>query len=207
MIALLLGLALAQERVDRVVLTGVEPAYGNPDSQWTIVQFSDWMCPHCARGFDHMGEVAAADPKLRVVFKVYPLTGECNAAVHASNGATRCDLADVAACAHAQGRWKAFAEWAFGNQGDLGHASRQELVVRSGALGLDVVALETCLKDGTGRRAVEADAAEGARLGLEGTPTFFVRDPARGDWIRSDGGAEGAVTLLRSLRDGVVERP
>jgi len=34
-----------------------------------------------------------------------------------------------------------------------------------------------------------------------------VHDPKRGDWVKADGGVEGAITLVGALRTGTVEAP
>ncbi len=207
MLTLLLSISLsfAQERVERVAFTSTEVGFGDPDAAWTIVQFSDWQCPHCARAHDRLARFVEEDPSVQVVFKTFPLSGECNPTL-TSSGHARCVLAWGAACAAEQGRWSTFAAWAFEDISRHAGSTTETLLDAAEGLGMNPTALRECLSSHRPRVRVQADAVEGARLKITGTPTFFVRDPARGDWVRATGGADGAITMLRALRDGEVER-
>jgi protein-disulfide isomerase len=53
---------------------GNSPAKGPNDAKVTIVEFSDFQCPYCKRGYDTMKQVLTTyQGKVRVVFKDFPL--------------------------------------------------------------------------------------------------------------------------------------
>jgi len=206
---LLASLAFGQdvERFATIQLGPVDAVIGNRDAPWTIVQFSDWQCPHCARAYDRLDAWVPTQSDVRVVFKSFPLNGECNPTLTSAGPAPRCALAWGAACAAEQGRWPAYATWAMESMTLLSDVRPEDLASKTAGLGLDPKRFGQCMTSHKARQRVQADAVEGARLGISGTPTFFVHDRARGDWIKATGGVEGAITLLGALRDGRAEAP
>ena len=44
-----------------------------PDGDITVVEFFDYNCGYCKRGFADIAKLIKADPKVRVVFKEYPI--------------------------------------------------------------------------------------------------------------------------------------
>ena len=60
--------------------TGISPVLGNPKAPVTIVEFSDFQCPFCARFHPMLEGVLKAYPdKVRVVIKNFPLPFHQNA--------------------------------------------------------------------------------------------------------------------------------
>ena len=50
------------------------PARGNPEAPVTIVEFSDFQCPYCARGASTMDQLLEKYPNdVKLVFKHFPL--------------------------------------------------------------------------------------------------------------------------------------
>jgi protein-disulfide isomerase len=97
--------------------------------------------------------------------------------------------AEAARCANEQGKyWKAH-EFFFDNQPSL-----QEVIRLSGndavTVGVDSTALNTCVKSGKYAEVVQRDLLDGVRLGVKGTPTFFLgftdpTDPSRVRVVKS----------------------
>jgi len=52
------------------------PAAGNLKGDLTIVEFSDYQCPHCRTSHPHLERAAREDGKVRLVFKSWPILGE-----------------------------------------------------------------------------------------------------------------------------------
>ena len=46
---------------------------GNPDGDVTLVVFFDFACPYCRQGHADVAETVAADPRLKVVFRDFPV--------------------------------------------------------------------------------------------------------------------------------------
>ena len=51
------------------------PVSGNPESDVTVVEFFDYNCPYCRVMAPVMEQAQAADPKLRIVYKEFPVLG------------------------------------------------------------------------------------------------------------------------------------
>ena len=139
------------------------PMLGPPDAPNTIVVFSDFECPVCARAAEHLTAVHQRSPDgVRIVFKHYPIDQ-----LHAmAMSAARAVIA-----AGNQGKFWEFHDALFADQDAIGPG----LYVRAATtLGLDIDRFETeRISDATVER-VRADRAEAARLGVEGTPAIFV---------------------------------
>ena len=52
------------------------PVFGNPAAKVTIVEFFDYNCPYCRTNMADVQRLIADDPKLRVVFREWPVFGE-----------------------------------------------------------------------------------------------------------------------------------
>lgn len=152
-----------------------DPVRGNPDAPVTIVEYSDFQCPYCARGYQTMEEVLAKYPEdVKFVFQHFPLDSIHPWARPAAI-ATEC-----------AGDQKPEAFWTlhdayFANQGSLNAgnliAKSKEFLAESG---IDLAQWETCSSDQSSE-AYKAAAAEvqanletGQELGVSGTPGFFV---------------------------------
>ncbi|RME67398.1 MAG: hypothetical protein D6782_02665, partial [Alphaproteobacteria bacterium] len=46
---------------------------GNPQGDVTMVEFFDFRCPYCRRAYRDVKRLLAEDPKLRVIFKQFPI--------------------------------------------------------------------------------------------------------------------------------------
>jgi len=141
----------------------------------TIIEYSDYRCPHCQRGHAAMRELLALNPdKLRVVHRHFPLDNACNSLLDAPFHVGACLLAEAAQCAGAQGRFWEMNDLLY--QADQLSGASWEERVRAAArtLGLDPERFRQCLDSKEGSGAVKRDIAEGLKLGISGTPAFLV---------------------------------
>lgn len=150
------------------------PTRGNPDAKVTIVEFSDFQCPFCARGAQSLEEVLSKHKSdVKVVFKNFPLNFHPWAK-------------PAAIAAHCAGAQKGEAFWTlhdayFKNQGQI---SPENVVTKSkeflAGSGIDMAKWSSCAGDTNSEQykaaaaAVDADMALGERLGVSGTPAFFI---------------------------------
>lgn len=126
----------------------------------TIVEWSDFACPYCqqeAPVLRHAHEKYG--DKVRIVYRHLPLHRSSNLA------------AEAAVAAGAQGKFWPFHDALFAN---FGHLTREDLEAAAKTAGLDLAAFRAALDARTYRDVVEADAADGVALGVDGTPTMFV---------------------------------
>jgi protein-disulfide isomerase len=128
----------------------------------TIVEYSDFQCPFCARIEPTLDRIVEDyEGKVRVVWKDFPLAFHDNAV----------PAALAAREARAQGRFWEMQRHLFANQGALDRAGLEKAAA---AVGLDLPRFRAALDRPDGRAQVEADVAAAARLGVRGTPTFFI---------------------------------
>lgn len=147
------------------VRVGSSPARGPEDAPVTVVVFSDFQCPFCAKSLSTMAQLEAHYPgKLRFVFKNNPLP------IHASAKLA----AKAALAANEQGKFWAFHDALFARQKDEGAFDAASLEGYASDLGLDIARFRRSMSAGDLDAAIQADMAEGKRLNVRGTPTFFV---------------------------------
>ncbi len=147
-----------------------QPERGPKDAKVTIVEYSDFQCPFCARVYATLENDVLKDygDKVRFVFKNFPLTS-----IHPWAG----DAALASECAFQQGNDKFWAMYngLFSKQSDI---TRENLKDRAGDIardaGLDVARFQECVDGKKAQDAVDADVHEAAALGVNSTPTFFV---------------------------------
>lgn len=139
-----------------------DPSKGPAGAPVTLVIFSDFQCPFCGKAVDAVNDLEKAYGKnLRVVFRDFPLNMHKDAP----------RAAEAGACAQEQGKFWRFHDALFADQKDL---SDQGLAARAAKAGLNVKAFSACLSSGKYAGEWKADAEDGRRYGVTGTPTFFV---------------------------------
>jgi len=159
--------------IEAVVETAGAPAKGSASAKLTVIEFSDYECPFCARYTnDTLGTLTREyidTGKVRYVFRNFPLES-----IH-----PRAFRAGVAAlCAGAQGRYWEMHDRLFANQRALDAAS---LVAHGRAIGLDMRAYEQCLAADATAARVRQDQTDGGRAGVGSTPSFLLGLTTPGD--------------------------
>jgi protein-disulfide isomerase len=149
-------------RPPRVEVAADGPSKGAAAAPVTIVEFSDFECPFCSRAEETVTQVMKAyDGKVRVVFRDYPLPFH----PHAQKAA------EAAHCAEDQGKFWQMHEKLFANQKALEPAA---LKGYAKDIGLDQAKFDKCLDSGEKTAAVETNRKAGEKVGVTGTPAFFV---------------------------------
>jgi protein-disulfide isomerase len=145
------------------VATDGAPVRGVAEAPVTLVEFSDFHCPFCKRVQPILEQLLVKYPKrVKLVFQDFPLDK-----LHPqARGA-----AEAARCAHEQGKFWEYHDLLFAN---APKASSGDLETYAEQAGLEVKTFQSCLSDGGQQTAVQQDVREGARLGITGTPMFFI---------------------------------
>jgi protein-disulfide isomerase len=139
------------------------PVRGVANAPVTIVEFSDFHCPFCKRVLPTLKEIEAKyGDKVKLAFRDYPIDG-----LHP--GARKAH--EAARCAHEQGKFWAYHDVLFDK---APRAGAEDLKAYAREVGLDLAKFDQCLASGKHKEAVQKDIDEGARLGVNGTPAFFV---------------------------------
>lgn len=145
-----------------LLIRDYNPVKGPEDAEITIVDYSEFQCPFCARSRSTMDELSKRyEGNIRIVYKHYPLPFH-DEAVPAGRAAY---------AAHQQGKFWAYHDYLFANQKSLG----DELYVEAAAeLGLDLDQFNEDRNSDRSKEVVEKDAADGAQVGVRGTPFFLI---------------------------------
>ena len=139
------------------------PFRGPSNSPVTIVEFSDFECPFCKRAHPTLMQLLEKYAgKVKLVYRDFPLES-----IHPQ--ARR--AAEAARCAEAQGKFWEYYEILFTESPKL---SFDDLKRYAAQVGIDVKKFDDCLSGGVYKTAVQKDLDEGTRLGITGTPAFFI---------------------------------
>jgi protein-disulfide isomerase len=152
-----------QFEAPRIAVAAVGPALGPENAPVTIVEFSDFQCPFCARAGPIVKQIVARYPEqVRVVYRHFPLDS-----IHPRAR----PAAEAAACADEQGRFWEYHDKLFANAKALEDVDLERY---AGEVGLDVAAFGACRTEGRKRELVERDVQDARSVGITGTPSFFV---------------------------------
>ncbi len=145
------------------VAVGDAPTQGPASAKVTVIEFGDFECPYCGEEEPVVTQILANySGRIRFVFKEFPLSS-----IH-----PYAELAaEAALAANAQGEFWPYHNMLYANQSALGESDLEGYAKQ---LGLDVAKFDAALNDHTYASAVAADVAQGTRVGVDATPTFFV---------------------------------
>ncbi len=154
---------------ERIDLEGL-PGRGPEAAAVTIVEYSDFQCPFCARGYRILEDevLPAYDGKVRFYFKHLPLKS-----IHP--WAEAAALATECAREQSEDGYWALYHAMFTHQQTLDEDNLRK-AVRDYAVeaGLDGEAFTTCMEAENGLAQIELDIAEATEVGANSTPTFFI---------------------------------
>lgn len=158
-----------QANMRKIDLEG-RPFRGPADAKVTIVEFSDFQCPFCSRGYQILEEqvMPEYEGKVRLFFKHLPLKS-----IHPwAEGAAL--ASECAAVQSTDGFWKMYHAL-FKNQRELNQDNLKAKVTElAKAAGLDEAKFSECYEHKTALPRIEKDLAEAAAVGASSTPTFFI---------------------------------
>jgi protein-disulfide isomerase len=187
---------LASEKVRNVrrVSGARDHIYGNPDAAISLIEYSDFECPFCKRFHATPKEIVDASAgQINWVYRHFPL------AMH-NPGARK--QAEAAECAGALGGNDAF--WKYTEAIYLRTRSRgngfplTELTPLATEIGLQAERFQECLDSGKYAARVQEDLAEGATIGVTGTPTTVLLHNRTGD-ARLEAGVQSAARFKTDI--------
>ncbi len=156
-----------------------DPVKGDPDAPVTIVEFSDFQCPFCARFSTQtlpvLQEKYIDTGKVKLVYRDFPIDG-----LHAN--ARPVHIASE--CADEQGKFWEYHDVLFENQRQWNKLSTSDLRAQlnqyATSMGLDTVSFDSCLLSQSIADEVNADYLQATQYGSTGTPTFFIGNEKNG---------------------------
>jgi len=147
----------------RIEMAADGPSRGPDDAAVTIIEFSDFQCPYCARALPVIEEVLERYPDdVRIVYRHLPLDRIHRRARPA---------AEASLCADEQGSFWKFHDQLFANQKTL---ADEDLKRFAEAAELDVAAWEECVAERRFEKKVQQDLEAAGAAGITSTPTFLV---------------------------------
>jgi len=150
-----------------------DPVKGDPDAPVTVVEFSDFQCPFCARFFTQtlpaLQENYIDTGKVKLVYKDLPLV-----TLHPNVKPVHV----AAECADEQGKFWEYHDALFEKQSEWQRLSPSDLqttlVQYADDFGLQTASFEACLNSPEMLEEVNADFLQASQYGATGTPTFFI---------------------------------
>jgi protein-disulfide isomerase len=151
---------------DVVVSIEGRPFKGDRAAKVTVVEFSDYQCPFCARHARDTLTALEADyitsGKVKYVFQDFPIASIHPQAVKAHEGAH---------CAGEQGKYWPMHQRLFQSQKSL---TAGDLRAHAEGIGLEVSRFDECVHGGRHAATVRLALTQGKKATVRGTPTFFV---------------------------------
>jgi protein-disulfide isomerase len=148
--------------------TDGSPSRGPANARVTLVEFSDFQCPHCRELYEALKTIETRYPQVRIVYKDFPINQIHPWAETAAIGA-RCAFEQSPAAF-----WKVHNS-IFENQ-DLISAENvwEKIVGYASDAGLNADTFKACLASPDAQKAVAANRAEGVAVGVGSTPTVYI---------------------------------
>lgn len=164
--------ALATKQ-DELLHDPTSPVSGNPKGEITLVEFYDYRCGFCKKAAPAVTELQKIDPRIRVVYKDFPILGELS------------ELAAKAALAsQAQGKHQAFHEALLASHADM---SKEAILKIAGSVGLDTKRLEADMTNPKWQAVIDRNRTLARELGISGTPGFIVGNELVPGWLDLNG--------------------
>ena len=159
------------------------PFKGPAKAPVTIVEFSDFYCPFCRRVLPTLAQLESQyGDKIKLVFRDFPIDN-----LHP--GASKAH--EAARCANEQGKFWPYHDKLFASPPKSGPEIFKGFAKE---LGLDATAFESCFDSGKYQATVKKDVEEGNRVGVTGTPAFFING-------RMISGAQPLESFVRVIDD------
>lgn len=138
------------------------PVLGNPNGDVTMVVFFDYRCPYCRQASSTVQAMVRSDPKLRLIYKEFPILGPQSVVA-----------ARLAVAARKDPRYAALHDALMTAPGPL---SEETVLQIAADLGLDRAVLAEAMKAPEVEDILRANYAVARTLGIQGTPVFIIGD-------------------------------
>jgi len=166
-------LPTSQPKLPMKISADNDPIIGNPDAPITIIEFTDFQCPFCARFHTQtlplILEEYIEPGKVKLVVRDFPIESIHPNAVAASVASE---------CANEQGKVKEMHDMLFYNQNEW---NKQETVDAlslfsqyAAEIQLEQETFDSCLNSGKYLEEIKNDLDDGRDYGVTGTPGFFI---------------------------------
>jgi protein-disulfide isomerase len=145
---------------------------GNAKAKTAMVEFFDYNCGWCKKGFPEVYSLMDADKNLRVVLKEFPIFGEDSEYA-----------ATAALAANKQGKYWALHIAMFSHDGKITKAAVDDIAQ---AQGLDMIKLKKDMSDPAIVDTLMRNRALAQTLAINGTPAFVIGDKVVPGYLPQD---------------------
>ncbi|MFQ5440790.1 MAG: DsbA family protein [Nitrosopumilaceae archaeon] len=150
-----------------------DPIRGDPNAPITIVEFSDFQCPFCARfhvqTLPSLLEEYIDAGKVNLVYRDFPIQS-----IHPN----ALPAAVAAECANEQGNYWDYHDALFEKQSDWSRLDSNSAIAAfsqyADDIGLEKQQFDSCLETGKYLEEVQGDLSDGRDYDVTGTPAFFI---------------------------------
>ena len=162
-----------------------DPVRGNPDAPITIIEFSDFQCPFCARfhvqTLPSILEEYIDTGKVNLVYRDFPIQS-----IHPN----ALPAAVAAECANEQGKYWQYHDTLFERQNSWSKLDTGSVISTFSQyatdIGLEQQQFDSCLGSGKYLQEVQQDLNDGRTYDITGTPGFFIGNDDIG-FVKIDG--------------------
>ena len=166
-------LPTSQPQLPAKISADNDPIIGSPDAPITIIEFSDFQCPFCARfhvqTLPSLMEEYIEQGKVKLVFRDFPIQN-----IHPN----ALPAAVAAECANDQGKFKGMHDLLFENQKQWSSLETSPalstFVQYAKDLQINEEEFTSCLTEGKYIDEIRKDLEDGRNYGVTGTPGFFI---------------------------------
>lgn len=152
-------------------ISGIDHITGPENAPVTMIEYSDFQCPAC-QAYHGLVEqmIASSTIPIRFVYRHFPLAQHPNAI----------PAAMASEAAGVQGKfWDMYHE-IFANPTEWTELDNptEVFIGYANKIGLDIVRFKADLTSSTLKDRITSDTKDGNRIGIGGTPTFFINGKA-----------------------------
>jgi protein-disulfide isomerase len=172
------------------IATDDQPVKGNANASVTIVEFTDFQCPSCARQHPVLERIVSEfGDRVRLVVRDFPLSQHADAR----------KAAEAAEAAREQSKYWEYVSVLFRNQSAVGTEKLRQYATE---IGLDRARFDASLDSGKFAEKVQRDLVDGRKLGINGTPTLYINGKRIADnsYESVKSAVEAALKTTPSLR-------
>lgn len=158
-------LSIVSDNADALFNDGYSWVGGNPDGDYTVVEFLDYRCGYCRKAHPEVSELIKSDGNIRLIVKEFPILGE--ASIIASRFAIATQIIG------GNDAYKAVSDALMTLDGNPNEATLKRLAKTFG-LDADAILAEMSSEEVTRRIAETRALAQ--RMQISGTPSFVFGD-------------------------------
>jgi protein-disulfide isomerase len=152
-------------------VTSIDNIIGPENARVTLIEYSDFQCPACAMYFPVVEKLfAESSTTMRLVYRHFPLPQHANAMI----------ASQASEAAALQGKFWPMYRLIFDNQTEWENSTKAREIFTQYAerIGLNMTSFKKDIDSDIVKNKIQASRDEGIKIGINGTPTFFVNGKA-----------------------------